>query len=57
MRVVRIDLGIQDGPILLAEWTLAPVDLWAIFPTGRMASAKVKAFVAFVEAALRRDIA
>ncbi|WP_441630166.1 hypothetical protein [Cupriavidus sp. YAF13] len=42
---------------VLAEWTLAPVDLWAVFPSGRMASAKVKAFVAFVEAALRRDIA
>ncbi|WP_416048860.1 LysR substrate-binding domain-containing protein [Cupriavidus basilensis] len=42
---------------VLAEWTLAPVDLWAVFPTGRMASTKVRAFVAFVEAALRRDIA
>ncbi|NYH26903.1 LysR family transcriptional regulator [Paraburkholderia bryophila] len=37
---------------VVADWTLPPVDLWAVFPTGRMASAKARAFVTFVEATL-----
>jgi DNA-binding transcriptional LysR family regulator len=39
---------------VLAEWTLPTVDLWAVFPTGRMASAKARAFAAFVKAELQR---
>lgn len=35
---------------VLADWHLPPRDLWAIFPTGRMASAKARAFVEYVEA-------
>jgi DNA-binding transcriptional LysR family regulator len=42
---------------VLTDWMLAPIDLWALFPTGRMASAKVKAFVSFVEATLRPNAA
>jgi DNA-binding transcriptional LysR family regulator len=34
---------------VLAGWTIPPIDLWAVFPTGRMASAKARAFAAFVE--------
>jgi DNA-binding transcriptional LysR family regulator len=34
---------------VLAEWTLPTVDLWAVFPTGRIASAKARAFATFVE--------
>ena len=34
---------------LLADWSLPPIDLWAVFPTGRMVSAKARAFAAFVE--------
>lgn len=34
---------------VLADWSLPPVDLWAVFPTGRMVSAKARAFVSFVE--------
>lgn len=34
---------------VLQDWTLPPIDLWAVFPTGRQASAKARAFVAFVE--------
>jgi DNA-binding transcriptional LysR family regulator len=34
---------------VLRDWTLPPMDLWAVFPTGRMASAKARAFTAFVE--------
>lgn len=42
---------LADGTarIVLPEWSLPPIDLWAIYPTGRLASAKARAFVAFVE--------
>jgi DNA-binding transcriptional LysR family regulator len=35
---------------LLEGWELPLVDLWAVFPTGRMVSAKARAFADFVEA-------
>ncbi|MDB5360914.1 MAG: putative transcriptional regulator, LysR family [Rhodospirillales bacterium] len=34
---------------VLPEWRLPPIDLWAVFPTGRLASAKARAFADFVE--------
>ncbi|EJL80890.1 transcriptional regulator [Herbaspirillum sp. CF444] len=34
---------------VLTEWELPPVDLWAVYPGGRMASAKARAFIAYVE--------
>jgi hypothetical protein len=34
---------------VLTDWLLPPVDLWAIFPTGRQASAKARAFASFIE--------
>ena len=34
---------------VLPEWTLPPIDHWAVFPTGRLASAKARAFADFVE--------
>ncbi|BBP80338.1 LysR family transcriptional regulator [Pseudomonas sp. Ost2] len=34
---------------VLEDWDLPEMDLWAIFPTGRMASAKARAFIAYVE--------
>jgi DNA-binding transcriptional LysR family regulator len=37
---------------VLPDWSLPPIDLWAVFPTGRLASAKARAFAAFVEHAL-----
>lgn len=37
---------------LLLAWSLPPIDLWAVFPTGRMASAKARAFAGFVAAAM-----
>lgn len=39
---------------VLTEWTLPAVDLWAVFPTGRMACAKARAFATFVEAELHK---
>jgi len=37
---------------VLTDWALPLLDLWAVYPAGRMASAKARAFVAFVEATL-----
>lgn len=37
---------------LLEPWVLPPIDLWAVFPTGRLASAKARQFAGFVEAVL-----
>jgi DNA-binding transcriptional LysR family regulator len=37
---------------VLDDWSVPGIDLWALFPTGRMASAKARAFVAFVEGTL-----
>jgi DNA-binding transcriptional LysR family regulator len=33
----------------LTDWALPPIDLWAIFPSGRRTTAKAHAFVTFVE--------
>ena len=46
---------IRNGEVqtLLDDWTLPPIDVWALFPTGRMASAKARAFADFVEATLK----
>ncbi|SER55050.1 DNA-binding transcriptional regulator, LysR family [Faunimonas pinastri] len=37
---------------VLEDWELPPIDLWAVFPTGRLASARARAFVDFVETVL-----
>jgi DNA-binding transcriptional LysR family regulator len=37
---------------VLDDWSLPLVDLWAVFPGGRQASAKARAFASFVEAEL-----
>jgi DNA-binding transcriptional LysR family regulator len=34
---------------VLTDWSLPPVEAWAIFPTGRHASAKARVFASFVE--------
>jgi DNA-binding transcriptional LysR family regulator len=34
---------------LLPEWSLPSIDLWAVYPSGRLASAKARAFTAFVQ--------
>lgn len=42
---------LQNGEVLrvLKDWTLPDIDLWAVYPTGRLASAKARAFADFVE--------
>jgi DNA-binding transcriptional LysR family regulator len=39
---------------VMPAWTLPSLALWAAFPTGRRASAKARAFTAFVEDQLRQ---
>jgi len=34
---------------VLEDWELPNIHLWAVFPTGRLASAKARAFADFVE--------
>lgn len=34
---------------VLERWSLPAIDLWAVFPTGRQASAKARAFAVFIE--------
>lgn len=40
-----------DGSVrrLLPEWHLPSIDLWVVYPSGRMASAKARAFTSFVQ--------
>lgn len=42
---------LRDGQVrsVLDDWRLPMVDLWAVYPGGRMASAKARAFIEFVE--------
>lgn len=41
---------LESGAVvrILEDWELPPIDLWAVFPTGRLASAKARAFADFV---------
>ena len=41
---------------VLDGWHLPNLDLWAVFPTGRMASAKARAFINFVEQLLNPQV-
>ena len=34
---------------VMSDWALPDQDLWAVFPTGRMVSAKARAFVEYME--------
>jgi len=45
---------LQSGIVraVLRDWTLPPIALWTVFPTGRRASAKARAFAAFIEGQL-----
>jgi DNA-binding transcriptional LysR family regulator len=40
---------------VMSDWTLPNQDLWAVFPTGRMASAKARAFAEYVQALLGKE--
>lgn len=38
--------------VVLEDWELPPMELWAVFPSGRAASTKARTFVSFVEEVL-----
>lgn len=46
---------LADGRVLrlLDDWSLPDIDLWAVFPTGRLATAKARLFADFVEKTLQ----
>lgn len=39
---------------VMTDWLLPKIDLWAVFPTGRLPSAKARAFVSWMETELAR---
>lgn len=41
---------------VMSDWVLPKQELWAVFPTGRMASAKARAFVEYVQGLLTRAL-
>lgn len=41
---------------IMTDWKLPPLDLWAVFPSGRKASAKARAFVEFVETTMAETL-
>lgn len=40
---------------VLSDWELPPVGLWVVFPSGRNASMKARAFASFIEKDMRAD--
>jgi len=40
---------LDDWKSVLDDWLLPPVELWVVFPTGRQASAKARAFASYIE--------
>ena len=48
---------LRNGAVreVLSDWKLPSIDIWAVFPTGRRASAKARTFASFVERELARE--
>jgi DNA-binding transcriptional LysR family regulator len=48
---------LKSGAVIsaLRDWLSPPVDLWAVFPTGRLVSAKARAFASFIESQMTID--
>jgi DNA-binding transcriptional LysR family regulator len=48
---------VKSGEVVtvLEEWTLPPMDLWVIYPSGRLTSAKAKAFVKWFETIIGQE--
>lgn len=48
---------IADGTVqtVLTEWQLPDIDLWAVFPAGRTATAKARAFANFAQDIMRQS--
>jgi DNA-binding transcriptional LysR family regulator len=43
------ELGAGAIRTVLEDWLLPPLDLWAVFPTGRQASTKARVFASYIE--------
>lgn len=43
------ELASGEVEAVLTDWAISPLDLWAVFPAGRIVSAKARAFADFVE--------
>jgi DNA-binding transcriptional LysR family regulator len=43
------ELKSSEVASVLGEWTLPPMDLWVIYPSGRLTSAKARAFIKWFE--------
>lgn len=41
--------------VVLADWRLPPLDCWALFPAGRLMTAKARAFASFAQAVLGKS--
>jgi DNA-binding transcriptional LysR family regulator len=52
-----LGIELKSGAVqeVLADWRLPSIDIWAVFPTGRRANAKSRAFAAFAERELATD--
>jgi DNA-binding transcriptional LysR family regulator len=46
------ELASGEVVTVLDDWTLPPIDVWAVYPAGRMTSVKARAFVDYVAALL-----
>jgi DNA-binding transcriptional LysR family regulator len=49
------ELASGEVKAVLTDWVIAPIDLWAIFSSGRVASAKARIFANFVEERLAQS--
>ncbi|HVI13345.1 MAG TPA: LysR substrate-binding domain-containing protein, partial [Pseudolabrys sp.] len=50
------ELKAKTVKAVLTDWSLPPVEAWAIFPAGRQTSAKARTFASFIESQiLNRD--
>jgi DNA-binding transcriptional LysR family regulator len=49
---------LTDGTVkaVLRDWELPGIDLWAVFPAGRSASTKARAFISFVQELMQRGL-
>jgi len=52
-----LGMELRSGAVreVLSDWKLPSIDIWAVFPTGRRASAKARAFASFVERQLASE--
>jgi DNA-binding transcriptional LysR family regulator len=49
---------LRNGTVrsVLRDWKLPPIELWAVFPSGRRASVKARAFANFIEERLSTEL-